>query len=706
MSVSKGALRATAVAVIAAGLSAPSARAEFPVTNTFSLFGMPGLLEMPSAETLEDGMIAGTVGRIGQQNRTTLTFQIAPRLTGAFRYSVLQEFETDGTDRFDRSFDLQYLLLKEAQWWPAIAVGLRDFVGTGVYSSEYLVATKSITPKIRLTAGLGWGRLATSDPILNENAERSTEFTQTGGTARFDQFFQGPISAFGGVSWDFTDKLSFTAEYSSDAYEVETRRGTIDIQTPWNYGLSYTPFEGMTVNASYLYGDTFGLQATFFLNPRVRPLGPGAEPASLPVLRRPNRRTEPDAWLTGWATSPNSVAQLRSALSQTLEGEGITLEGLAVTANSVEVRIENTRYSAQSQAIGRTARILARLVPASAETLVIVPVVDGVPSSAVSLQRSDLESLSTAPGLEMVRRLDVSSGHRPVTVDKVRPVPKLYPDLSWALTPYTSLSLFDPDSPVRAEVGAQLNVELALARGLIFSTRLRQPLVTNLDEITRRSNSVLPRVRSNFANFLAETDLRVERMHLAYFNRPAENLYGRITAGIFERMYAGVSSELLWKRPDSRLALGAELNYVRQREFDGGFGLRDYGISTGFLSAYYEIDRGYTAQVDVGQYLAGDVGATFSFTRRFDNGWRIGAFATLTDVPFEDFGEGSFDKGITIEMPLDYLSGQPSRRREFLTIRPLTRDGGARVFVDGRLYERVRDTHQPVLEARGGRFWK
>ena len=44
--------------------------------------------------------------------------------------------------------------------------------------------------------------------------------------------------------------------------------------------------------------------------------------------------------------------------------------------------------------------------------------------------------------------------------------------------------------------------------------------------------------------------------------------------------------------------------------------------------------------------------ATFSLSRTFNNGWEIGAYATLTDVKFSTFGEGSFDKGITLKAPL------------------------------------------------------
>ena len=157
---------------------------------------------------------------------------------------------------------------------------------------------------------------------------------------------------------------------------------------------------------------------------------------------------------------------------------------------------------------------------------------------------------------------------------------------------------------------------------------------------------------------------------------------------------------------NSRLALGAEVNYARKRDFDGGLGFLDYDVITGHASAYYDFGGGYLGQLDVGRYLAGDVGATVSFSREFDNGWVIGAYATQTDVTFEDFGEGSFDKGIRLTVPVEWASGQPSRNRTSVSLRSLSRDGGARLSVPGRLYETVRETRQDELSDRWGRFWR
>jgi hypothetical protein len=179
-----------------------------------------------------------------------------------------------------------------------------------------------------------------------------------------------------------------------------------------------------------------------------------------------------------------------------------------------------------------------------------------------------------------------------------------------------------------------------------------------------------------------------------------------VTGGYLERMFGGISGELLWKRTDSPFALGAEINYVKQRDFDQLFGFQDYDVATGHVSAYIQLGGGFHAQVDAGRYLAKDWGATFSLDREFGNGWKVGAFATFTDVSFDDFGEGSFDKGIRITIPISWITGEPNKTDYSTTIRPLLRDGGARLDVGGRLYERVRPLQKPALQDGWGRFWR
>ena len=180
----------------------------------------------------------------------------------------------------------------------------------------------------------------------------------------------------------------------------------------------------------------------------------------------------------------------------------------------------------------------------------------------------------------------------------------------------------------------------------------------------------------------------------------------RLSAGLFETMYGGASAEILWRPGGGDLAFGAEINRLRQRDYGGGFDFLDYDVTSGHGSVYWRSDAGYQVQLDAGRYLAGDWGATLTLSRQFRNGWSLGAFATLTDVPFEEFGEGSFDKGLVISVPLSWVSGRPRRDVLAATIRPVTRDGGARVQIDDRLYPLTTPLTRRAITDSWGAFWR
>lgn len=695
----------TAAALLLAGATAPAVPQGAP---TYNLYGITGLIDMPSAQHQADGTFNFGVSHFAGISRTTIGFQITPRLSGSFRYANIADWNHGGfTSYLDRSFDLRFRLVDEGRWLPAVTIGLQDFAGTGLYSGEYVVATKNVTPRLRVTAGLGWGRLGTYGDIGSPFGSRPDLDFGQGGAPNWDQWFRGPAAPFGGIEWQVTDRIGVKVEYSSDAYVVEDGgRGIFRRESPFNFGIEYQANALTRLGAYYLYGSEVGVAAHFAFDPRVRPVTAGIlGPGPAPVQPRPSRTVDPDAWSEEWITQADAPQLLRDSLARRLEREGIVVEALAVEARRAQLRIRNRAYDAEAQAIGRSARALANILPASVEVFEIVPVVNGIPASATILRRSDVEAFEHAPdGASRIRDAATvaDAGRLPAGATLGA---GLYPKFNWSLAPYVRTLIFGRTDAVRFDVGARLSASLDIAPGLSFYGTVTKRAFDNLGTATPQP-SALPRVRTDAYLYSERGDPAIETLAFAWYGRPGRDLYSRLSVGYLERMFGGVSGELLWKPVDSRLAVGVEVNYVRQRDYDQLFGFRDYEVATGHVSAYYDFGNGFHGQVDVGRYLAGDWGATFTLDREFANGWKVGAFATLTDVSFDDFGDGSFDKGIRFTVPVNWITGTPTRSTLPVTLRPFWRDGGARLDVNGRLYESIRDYHAQSLGAQWERFWR
>ncbi|KGJ02056.1 YjbH domain-containing protein [Paracoccus sphaerophysae] len=732
-------LLATAIPVAAMTLipvtAGPTAALADPmIGQVINRYGLPGIIDTPTAEAMPDATLGAALSWNELGNRTGLSFQVLPRVSVALRYGKFDSTEQERGYVRDRSFDIRVLLLDETpgSWRPSVAVGLQDAVGTGFYSSEYVVASKTVTSRLRVSAGLGWGRLASSGGLGSPFGDRGAPDEGEGGTLNTDQWFKGEVAPFLGVSWKATDKLTLLAEYSGDDYACETGDAENCARSVWlsdkdplknnlNLGFSWQAGQNYQIGGYVLGGKHFGIQASMTLNPRQSPYPSGLEKGPAPVRLRAAPSADPDGWSGVWAGDPTAQPAIQKALGDALAKEGQTLESMVLTANRAEVRIRNNRYIQHAEAVGRTARLMTRALPPSVETLVVTSVEGGMPTSSVTMRRSDVERLENTEAGQIANAAVLTDAD-PRPAGLVRS-PGIAPRFSWALKPYATLGLFDPDSPARIEVGAEASARYEITPGLTLQAAVRQRLAGNADqkapgkltvdeylamtddEIIADNNGVY-RVRSDSRMYAGNTRPRIPELTLNWNARPTSTVYSRVTVGLLENMYGGVSAEVLWKPVNSRLALGAEVNRVKKRDYRDNFEFLNYEVTTGHVSAYYEFGGGFVGQLDVGKYLAGDNGATVTLTREFANGWSIGAYATKTDLSAEEFGEGSFDKGITIRAPLAWALGTPTRRMARGDLNSLTRDGGQRLRVDGRLYETIRDSHSTKMYDGWGRFWR
>ena len=676
--------------------------------ETYTLYGVPGLIEMPSAISAPDAEISGTVGWLGTELRNSFTFQITPRLSGTFRYAGIEDFNPDVDAYFDRSFDLAYRFTDEGDIMPMIAVGFRDVLGTGIYSSEYLVATKTLSDSFRVTGGLGWGRLGSYNGFcpgfLGEDwCTRPPTYGNAGegGLPSLGNRFRGDMALFGGIEWAITEKFMFKGEYSSDdGYRNVDGEPLFDRAIPLNFGLTYIPFPGYQFALSYLYGSQLAFTGTIAVNPNNRVFPGGLDAPPFPVVPRGDPRAAA-SW--GDVAVPPPVAT--EALREDLRGEGIVLSAIEVTGDTVRVRYTNTRYRSEAQGMGRVSRVLTAHMPPEIETFILEPVQEGLPLSGQTIRRSDLEAFENTVGGSEAMLERVAFG--PAGPEEgLTPVATESEPFTWGLAPFFKLTLFNASQPFQYSFGAELSATYRFGPGTFIEGSIRQSLLSNSDDAELVTDPNWPVVRRNQDLYTELGNPGIEYLTFAHYGRVADTVFGRLTLGYLEEMYGGISTELLWKPVQSRWALGAELNYVLQRDFDKRLGFQDYETATGHLSAYYAFANGFHGQIDLGRYLAGDWGGSFSIDREFENGWRVGAYFTLTNMPFDEFGEGSFDKGIRVTIPTDFILGKPNRANVATELQSLNRDGGARLSVNGRLYDIVRDGHYGDMAASWGRFWR
>ena len=208
-------------------------------------FGLPGVLDIPTARRLPDGELITTHQNHKYLFMNGISFQALPRLGVSFRYGGLGLGGNFAQGRYtwDRSFDAHISVLDEGAYRPAISLGLRDFIGTGWYSSEYLVGTKSIG-NLELTAGLGFGRLAGRNTISNPLSALSSRFDQRktnssgrGGTLGTINWFQGDAAGFYGLQYHVSEKITLSTEYTPDLMSRES--SYLNVNSPWNFGASY-----------------------------------------------------------------------------------------------------------------------------------------------------------------------------------------------------------------------------------------------------------------------------------------------------------------------------------------------------------------------------------------------------------------------------------------------------------------------------------
>jgi hypothetical protein len=822
----------TSAAAVTILLLTTAAPAQEVNTDPSNLFASRGLIGTPSARMAPDGELSVGASFLENTQHYNLEFQALPWLDTTLRYSGLQHFQADFPVYYDRAFGFKARLWDETDVLPAVALGVDDIIGTGVYSGEYLVASKRFGD-LDTSIGMGWGRYADAAAFRNPlgvifnsfNRDRPTTFQQSGSSS-FNEFFHGrDVGVFGGAVWHTPlDGLSLLIEYDSDKYVQERAAGNFSPRSQVNYGLSYDVSEATQVGIDWLYGTSLGGSVSLRLDP-VHPQYPQKieQPpppvavrtdeqrqqalAALEDLRDPRNaqrtrllqsrstvrndfvdalwrqgddysgieleQSTLDLTVTGSRISSSRCAatarlmqgvavqidrvhlhdiegrrSVSCAVPRTIEGAPVSaallsasdLENLATPAVRVEtidashvsaapdraqaerairaaisaqhlyvqalslghgelvLYYSNSHYFAETDAIDRMVRVLSKEAPPEIEKFRLVAVVAGMPVREFDVLRGPMErSFEQEDGTIFDHSVQVLAPamNQPVLAAAAK---DNYPQFSWGLYPQFRQALFDPSQPFGVQFLGVLSAGLDLTPGLSLYGSVEGNIYDDFNT-ARVSDSLLPHVRSDFMKYFTKGKNGIGNLDADYSFRLSPTVFAKARVGYLESMFAGAGGEILWQPEGARWALGADIYQVWQRDFDRLFGLQNYHQTTGHISLYYDSPwYGLNFELRAGQYLAGDRGFTLQITRRFSTGVEIGAFMTKTNVSATQFGEGSFDKGLIIRIPLGWVAPIESQSQIGLDLRPVQRDGGQTLNGDATLYGQIRNTSDGELQ--------
>lgn len=669
-------------------------------------FGGVGLLQTPTARMAPAGEFSINANRTDPYSRYSFSLQPFDWMESTFRYTSISNRkygpdDLSGDQSYkDKAFDVKFRLLQESRWVPEIAVGGRDIGGTGLFSSEYFVGSKR-AGDLDFSLGIAWGYIGNRadldnplgwvDDRFKTRPAPNSDVNQAGS---FDtDYFRGRPALFGGVNWQTPwEPLSVKLEYDGNDYQHEPQDNNQKQTSPFNIGLVYKAADWVDLTAAFERGNTAMFGITLHTNFATRTAPAKVhDPAPEPLApHEAGRQNDP----VDWADVSRRVE----------ENAGYKVDRIARKNSEVVVYGEQTRYLNPPEAVGRTARILDNSTGEDVQWFTVVDTRYGQPIVETSVPRRMFEAVANQERpLEDLRRTTEQNTPLPQqeqVVYRQQPEP-----FSYNLGLGYNQSVGGPDSFLLYQFTADLESEYRFSPSLWANGLLSVNLFNNFDNFTYDAPSNLPRVRTDVRQYMTTSNVMLQDFQLNKTARLDQDLYGMLYGGYLESMYAGVGGELLYRPLGESWALGANLDLVRQRDFDQHFGLRDYQTATGFVTLYWQTGlEDILVKASAGRYLARDWGGTLDLSRQFSNGVRFGAWVTLTTASKEAYGEGSFDKGMYVSIPFDELMSTSTMRRANLTWDPLTRDGGAMLSHYYSLYDLTDGRDQVMFQNLFGRI--
>ena len=617
-------------------------------TNSFNNHGYIGLINTPTARFYDEESFGFTLYDGTPDQKFTLSVSPYDWLEASAFYTNIQDLPYCNTedsfcnqDAKDKGFNIKIRLKKEDRL-PAIAIGLNDIGGTGFYSSEYIVASYGIE-NVDFSFGLGWGSLnGTKDfknpfRYLSDNFSNRPSSSLLGGDFNKDQLFSNKdVSPFFGISYLINKNLLL--KFERDTTDSSGRMPYEERKSELSLGLDFLVNDNFTFGLSAERGNFFSVRFSYKKDKK-------AQKSTASNYQKVAKRDNQDKY-------QHFISSVRK--------NGIGVNELYKNTNKNILGLEITQFKYPNL------DFIEEIIMTAKE------------ESGID---EEISTNYTIADLQPIRNFDNSFKEDSEIIYIRNKKPGFNTNTRINLRPF----LASREGFLKGAVLLENDSEYRFSDNLIFSSNLKYTLWDNFDDLNLPPVDVGPaQVRSDVKDYLKNFDnnLVIGRAQLDFFKTLNEKNHLMFTSGILEEMFSGYGIEYLHFDRSKNYAYGVEIFNVYKRDYDLAFGTLDYENVTGHFNFYY---RNYgsvpfDAKISFGQYLAGDQGGTIELSRSFKSGLKFGVFATFTDISKEEFGEGSFDKGIFFNMPIfgDMIN---------YSWRPLTKDPGQKLIRKNNLHD-------------------
>ena len=614
------------------------------IFNTYNNHGVIGLINMPTARLYEESSYGFTLYDGNPDQKITMTSSPYDWMEASFFYTNIQDKPYPGfpgQDYKDKGFNFKFKI-KEEGVLPAIAIGINDIAGTGFYSSEYIVGSYGIN-NIDLHFGLSWGTLNDSKykfknpfgSLSDQFYNRSDGIEDKGGQFQPSRYFSGEqVSPFFGIS--YVPSETFLIKLETDNTVTPGQVGYEISKSNYSFAIEYVVNNNFTIGVSNERNNYLSLKFVYKNNPNQ-------SIKKYQYKKSETIKSQDDKYNRLIKNIENNGIGVNKIIESS---ESIGLELTQFTHSNLDTIEEIIRFASIDSGIDKNIKTDLRIADLQAQS---------------NFDDNFLNNSELIYERNKSRRFSTSN--------------------KFVLRPF----LASREEFFKGALLIENNSEYIIKDNFFFSSNIKYSLVDNFDDLTIPPLNTYPaQVRSDVKDYLLNIDegIIIGRAQLDLHITPKKHHHLMFTAGILEEMFTGAGFEYLYFKSNSNFAVGFELFDVKKRDYDFRFGLLDYRNITHSLNFYYRQYEvlPFDMKISYGEYLAGDEGATFEISRTYLNGIKFGVFASFTDVSADQFGEGTFDKGVFFNIP---LAGNLIN----YTWRPLTKDPGAKLNRKHTLYD-------------------